>query len=94
MTGSGFFDPATGREFRNWFDIEQALGPERGLALVEHGNTLDLFAAAMAWLSLREHRPGWLERRESLWPRLGVWLAVDGVRFCWSYAGRIAVAAE
>jgi hypothetical protein len=85
---SGFFDPETLQEFGCWAEIEASLGAERGLALVELGNTLDLFATAMAWLSTRG--PGghaWLSRYESYWAVARRWLAVDATGYKWSYAG-------
>jgi hypothetical protein len=91
---SGFFHPETLQEFGCWAEIEASLGAERGLALVELGNTLDLFAAAMAWLSNRG-QPGhaaWLSRYESFWTVSRRWLAVDAERFNWVYLGPIQIA--
>jgi len=85
---SGFFHPETLQEFRCWNDIEVALGAERGLALVELGNTLDLFAGAMAWLS-SPRQAAWLSRHESFWQVCRRWLCVDLERYTWVYAGPI-----
>jgi hypothetical protein len=86
---SGFFHPETLEEFGCWNDIEAALGAERGLALVELGNALDLFAGAMAWLSTPDRRPHWLSRHETFWQVCRRWLCVDLEGYTWMYAGRI-----
>ena len=85
---SGFYHPETLQEFGCWNDIEAALGAERGLALIEHSNTIDLFFVGLSWLSSKE-KPRWLSRYESYWAVLPRWLTTDGHAFQWVYAGRI-----
>ncbi len=89
MPRSGFFHPETLQEFGCWNDIETALGAERGLALIELGNTLDLFACALCWLSNPMPTATWLTRYESFWSVSRRWLCVDCNNYTWVYAGRL-----
>lgn len=84
MTASGFFDPRNpSREFANWHEIESELGTVRALALVEHGNALDLFVAALSWVSTPRRRtlyswdPLFQTLHERGWDSVKRWLQFD-----------------
>jgi hypothetical protein len=97
MHASGFFDPHDPeREYANWDEIVTELGVDRGLALVEHGNTLDLFVAGLAWISKPRQRlvyswdPIFQTLHERGWQAVKGWLDWNGE---WMYAGRLAAKA-
>lgn len=91
---SGFFDPNNPEyEFAHWNDMVDKLGADRALALIEHGNALDLWVAGLSWISKPRQRtvyswdPIFQTLQEKGWECVKRWLQFDEP---WHYAGSLA----